>query len=108
MQNPLPVPAGQVSLTYVDRPEVSETFVDSLEKCMFDGLTVRLEFVVNRFEQPNPGEQPAAQKLTAVRLLMTVPGFLSILAHGNNMLATLQKQGVVQPVPMPPVGSKPN
>ena len=41
-------------LRYVDRQDVSETFVDSLEKFVFDGTTLRLEFVINRFDEPNP------------------------------------------------------
>jgi len=36
-------------LRYVDRPEISEAFADSIEGLTFDGSTMRIEFTVIRF-----------------------------------------------------------
>jgi hypothetical protein len=96
------VTSGQVLLTYVDRPDVSETFVDSLEKCLFDGSAVRLEFVVNRIAQAQPGKQPEAVKMTASRLVTTLPGLVSLASHVNGMINALKAQGVIQEGQAPP------
>lgn len=37
-----------IALTYVDHPEVLETYADSLEKMSYDGVSLRLEFTVHR------------------------------------------------------------
>jgi len=100
MAQPPPLGSGQVIPTYFDRPDVSETFVDSLEKCLFDGSVVRLEFVVNRVDQPQPPQQPAAKKLTAARIVTTVPGLLSLAGHVNSMIAGLQQKGILQKAPI--------
>ena len=47
---------------YVDRPEMTETFADSIRTTTFDGQTLRLEFCVTRAgEQKAPGPQVAFQ-----------------------------------------------
>jgi len=39
-------------LRYQDRPEIGETFADSIRSCIFDGQLVRIEFTVARFDDP--------------------------------------------------------
>ena len=39
-------------LRYQDRPEISETFTDSIRSCVFDGQVMRIEFTVARFDDP--------------------------------------------------------
>jgi len=50
-QPPSQFPAN---LTYVDHPDIAETFADAMERLIFDGATVRMEFVVNRLDDPKP------------------------------------------------------
>lgn len=88
-------------LAYVDRLEVPETFVDSLEKALFDGVSLRLEFVVNRIDAPQPPRSPTGKKITACRLIMTPQGFLSMFGQLQTMVAGLQHQGVLQQVQTP-------
>ena len=42
----------QPKLRYQDRPEINETFADSIRSCIFDGQVVRIEFTVARFDDP--------------------------------------------------------
>jgi hypothetical protein len=42
----------QPKLRYQDRPDVNETFADSIRSCIFDGQVVRIEFTVARFDDP--------------------------------------------------------
>ena len=53
--------AGAPKLKYMERPEIKEAFADSLETVIFDGMSVRMEFVVNRFEPSKPNAGPAAR-----------------------------------------------
>jgi hypothetical protein len=41
---------------HIDRPEVSETFVDALRGGDINGGVLRFEFVVNRFIEPKGGK----------------------------------------------------
>jgi hypothetical protein len=46
MQNPVQHQM-QPLLTYVDRPEIPETFADSCARMTVEGFNAKLEFVVN-------------------------------------------------------------
>ena len=47
-------------LTHVDRPEVAETFVDSLGRISCDNAPARMEFVIRRLHEPiRPRRRPA-------------------------------------------------
>ena len=64
MPNQPPVPAQlpvQAQLTYVGRPEISETFANSLYRISFDAFQVRMEFVVNRLDDPKPQTPPTGK-----------------------------------------------
>ncbi|MDX2498322.1 MAG: hypothetical protein QNL11_10525 [Desulfobacterales bacterium] len=39
---------------FVDRPEVSETFADSIHGLSFDGQSMRIEFCTTRLDSPQP------------------------------------------------------
>ena len=89
-------PPSASKWTYVDRPEVSETFVDSLEKINFDGTSIRMELTVNRLDNPQPSGVPTGRKLTACRLITSPAGLLSIAGALNNLIANLQQQGILK------------
>jgi hypothetical protein len=101
MVTPTQVVAGQTVQPYVDRPEVSETFADSLESCVHVNGVIRLEFVICRVDHPVPPAQPTVKKLTSARIVTTIPGLVGMIGHLNNVLAGLQAQGIVQVAPMP-------
>jgi hypothetical protein len=93
-------------LTRVDRPEVSETFVDTLENMTFDGGLVRLDFVANRYDQVPPGAPITGNKVTAARLIIPLPGALGLAASLEALLAQLKQQGIIQQAPTPAVPPK--
>jgi hypothetical protein len=43
-------PPRQTVMTYVDRPEIPETFADCLGRVTADAVHVRLEFCINRLD----------------------------------------------------------
>jgi hypothetical protein len=85
-------------LKYVDRPEITEAFADSLETVIFDGLSVRMEFVVNRFEPSKPNTGPTGSKVTAARLVLPLAGVVNLLSQLNSLMTALQQQGALSEV----------
>lgn len=97
-------------LTYIDRPEIPETFVDSLENVLMDNSVLRLEFVVNRLDRPRPPSPPTGKKYTACRLVLPMPAIIQVANKLNQLIAALQAQGTLQIIPAPPANTdrKPN
>ncbi len=72
MQNlagqPMAIPTPQMpTMVYVDRPEISETYADSCFRISIEGFNAKLEFVVNRMDDPKPGVPPSGKATTADR-----------------------------------------
>jgi hypothetical protein len=44
----------QASIRYLDHPDMTETFADSITGLIFDGQTLRIEFGVTRFDEVKP------------------------------------------------------
>lgn len=95
-------------LTYVDRPEISETFADSLGRLTFDGLTLRMEFLVNRMDDPNPPTPPTGRALTACRVVLPLSGVMDMAGKLQMLMAQLQAAGVLRQVQTPPTSGRPN
>ena len=100
-QQQLPQAQAQPTLRYVDRHEISETFVDSLRSVMFDGMNLRLEFVVNRMDAPQPPNPPTGAAYTACRVVIPLPGGMGMIGQINTLIANLQAQGLLRPIHAP-------
>jgi len=92
-------PRVQPTMTYVDRPEISETFADGLRRATFDGINTKLEFVVNRMDEHKPPAPPAGQSLTACRLVLPIPCVLELHGKLSQLIGALQAQGVIKQTP---------
>ena len=87
----------QQQLIHVDRPEMPETFADSVHSLVFDGQTFRIDLAVTRIEQS--GAKPGAAKgrrYTACRLVLPPKAALELTQKLNGMLKAMQKQGVLK------------
>ena len=49
-----PAEQQRVTYRYIDRPECTETFADSIVGVFFDGQSLRLEFGVSRLDERRP------------------------------------------------------
>ena len=86
----------QVELAYVDRPELSEIFADSVEKISFDGTALRIEFVVNRWDEPKAQTQPKGRKYPVCRLVLPANGAVGFFNQLSRLFAALEKSGAVK------------
>jgi hypothetical protein len=96
------------NITYVDRPEIAETFVDTLRRAGFDGINIRIEFTVNRLDDPQPPAPPTGQAFTACRIVIPLTGFLAMVQQLQTLVNTLRTRGVLRRAQRPQTESKPN
>jgi hypothetical protein len=107
--SPPPQQQAQPQLSYVDRPEISETFVDSLARAWFDPLhNLRMEFVVNRLDDANPPSPMTGKSVTACRIVIPAPGLVDLYAKLGALISVLQQQGIVRTFVQPPTSGRPN
>jgi len=95
---PLPELPAPPQLTYVDRPEISELFADVLARVSCEGNTARLEFVVNRMDDPRAGKPLTGKAVTAARIIIPLPGLIDMIKKLQKIMGQLENSGVVRQV----------
>ena len=103
----------QFQVAYVDRPEISETFADSIEKIGFENGLWKLDFCVTRLAEPKPNGIIPGKKLPACRLVLPANTGLELANKLKVILEMMEKQGMlktIQPasIVQPPQGGKPS
>ena len=93
------VPAKQV-----DRPEVAETYGDTIRAVWFDG-TWRIEIDVTRLNtSTSPPESMTASQLPSCRLVLSVAAGLGLLEKLTQLAKELESNGTIKRTAMPPQG----
>jgi hypothetical protein len=90
---------------FVDRPEVSETFADSVYSITSGAGVFALALTVTRSAQ---GQPPIFSRVLSSRLVITLPAAIDLHQRMGLMLAELQKQGQIPPLKPPDVKSIPS
>lgn len=87
----------QGTLQFVERPELPETFADSLRGVMFDGSVVRVEFCVTRVAGAGAaGGQTNMTRQPACRLVLTASGAVELFNQLQQVMGALAQQGIVK------------
>ena len=87
----------QETIQFVDRPELLETFADSVRGVMVDGSVLRIELCVTRFTSPGAGGgQASVMRQPACRLVLTSSGAVELFNQLQQAMGTLARQGVVK------------
>jgi hypothetical protein len=91
-----PAPAERQSATirYVDRPDLAETFVDSVSGLVFDGQTLRLEFAVTRLDEVKPNVPITGRRYPACRLVLPPAAAADLINRMQQIGAALTQAGV--------------
>jgi hypothetical protein len=79
-----------------------------LARLTFDGMNLKMEFTVNRMDDPNPPAAPTGKALTACRVVMPLPGMLDMIGKLQAIVAQLQAAGVLRQIANPPTAGRPN
>jgi hypothetical protein len=91
-----------VKLTYVDAPQVLETFADSIESVHFDGQTLRIELCVTRLDPVTSQDQMSARRYPVCRLVLAVPAAIDLINKMQQIGAALLQAGVLKQAPPAP------
>ena len=89
------VPA-QPRIDFVDRPDLVETFVDSVRNVTFDGATVRAELCITRFEEGGAPEAAGAKQYPAARLVMRPDAAVDLFIRLQRLIAHMEKRGIIR------------
>lgn len=103
-----PAPKTKLQLQFEDAPELAETFADAVGQWHFDGSTLRVDFLVTRFDDTKPSEQRRGRRRPVCRLVLTAPGTLELLNETRRIGAALEKAGLVKSGKAPPAAKAPN
>jgi hypothetical protein len=102
----LPSSAGQrerqaATINYIDRPDIAETFVDSVSGLVFDGQSLRIEFAVTRIDEVKPGALITGRRYPACRLVLPPAAAVDLINRMQQVGAALTQAGVAKATPRP-------
>ena len=84
------------TLRYVDRPDLPETFADSISGLFFDGQSLRIEFAVSRMDEIKPNTPVTGRRYPACRVVLPPSAAVDLINKMQQIGAALAKAGVVR------------
>ena len=77
--------------------EVKETFADQIGSTMFDGSSLRIEFLVVRMNEPmGPGAAPIGERHVVSRLVLSMSGAIDLINQVSKLAGQLTQAGVLK------------
>ena len=89
----------QATVRYVDRPEVAETFADSITNVTFDGQTLRLEFAVTRLDDVKPNTALTGRRYPACRMVLSPSAALDLINRVQQITQAMTQAGTLKANP---------
>ncbi len=86
----------QVTLRYVDQPDLAETFADSIGNLSFDGQSLRIEFTVTRMDEVKQGAPMTGRRYPACRLVLPPGAAVDLINRMQQVAAALTQAGVLR------------
>jgi hypothetical protein len=98
------VAAGQrgqqpATIRYVDRPDMEETFADSVNGVIFDGQVLRMEFGITRFDEVKASAPLTGRRYPSCRLVLPPAAAVDLINRMQQIAAALTQAGVVKATP---------
>jgi hypothetical protein len=81
---------------YIDRPELPETFADSVTGLFFDGQCLRVEFSVSRVDEIKPNSPITGRRYPACRIVLPPQAAVELINKMQQIGAALANAGVVK------------
>jgi len=94
-----PQSAAPPQFQYVDRPEVSETFADIVQRIQFDGQTLRIEFGVTRVDEVKPDAPITGRRYPTSRIVLSPGAAIELINRMQQIGAALTQAGVAKAAP---------
>ena len=89
------------TIRHFDRPDILETFADSVTGLMFDGQTLRIEFGVTRLDEVKTNTPLTGRRYPACRLVLPPAAAVDLINRMQQIAAALAQAGVVKSAPRP-------
>ena len=89
-------------IRYIDRPECTETFADSINHVYFDGQSLRIEFGITRLDDVKPNTPVTGRRFPAQRMVLTPIAAVELINRMQQVGAALAQAGVLKTTPKPP------
>jgi len=89
----------QATVRYIDRPEVAETFADSITNVTFDGQTLRLELAVTRLDDVKPNTPLTGRRYPACRLVLSPSAALDLINRVQQITQAMTQAGALKANP---------
>ncbi len=94
------LPESQIH--YIDLPELSETFADTVRLSTFDGTVARIELCTTRLEDPGKTKKPEAKRQPVCRLVLTPAATAELFKQLQEMVNAMVRTGVLKKIELPP------
>jgi hypothetical protein len=96
----------QVTLRYVDQPDLAETFADSIGHLSFDGQSLRIDFTVTRMDETKQGAPLTGRRYPTCRLVLPPAAAVDLINRMQQVAHALTQAGVLrQNPPQSPAGT---
>ena len=89
------------TIRFLDRPDVAETFADSITGLLFDGQMLRIEFGVTRLDEMKPNAPITGRRYPACRVVLPPAAAVDLINRMQQIAAALTQAGVVKNTPRP-------
>jgi len=86
----------EMKITLVERPELDETFVDSLEAFAFNNNLVRFDMCCVRLDPGNPPAPLTGRRYPVGRVVMPLDAAIELFNKLNHLFSALEKTGVIR------------
>ena len=100
-----PAEGQTATIRYIDRPECTETFADSVNHVYFDGQSLRIEFGVTRLDDVKPNTPVTGRRLPSQRMVLTPMAAVELINRMQQVGAALTQAGVLKANPPKPTTS---
>jgi hypothetical protein len=97
-----PAEGQTATIRYIDRPDCTETFADSINHVYFDGQSLRLEFGITRLDDVKPNTPVTGRRLPAQRMVLTPMAAVELINRMQQVGAALTQAGVLKATPPTP------
>jgi hypothetical protein len=89
------------TIRYIDRPDIEETFADSVSGLIFDGQALRIEFAVTRLDEVKPNAPLTGRRYPASRIVLPPAAAVDLINRMQQIAAALTQAGIVKAAPPP-------
>jgi hypothetical protein len=89
------------TIRYIDRPDIEETFADSVSGLIFDGQTLRIEFAVTRLDEVKANTPVTGRRYPAGRIVLPPAAAVDLINRMQQIAAALTQAGVVKTAARP-------